>query len=69
MPEWRRSVTTQCGACLGVEKDHAAVGAPHAPRDVMLEQQQVVEVVCGYEGGWADVDQPSLDQLERRMGA
>ena len=35
----------------------------------MLEHQQVVQVVGRHEGGRAHIDQPSLDQLERRMGA
>jgi hypothetical protein len=35
----------------------------------VLEQQQVVQVVRRDQGGRADINEPPLDQLERRMGA
>ena len=62
-------LATQVGTGFRVQQDDAPVRAAHAPRNVMLEQQQIVEIVRRYEGRRADIDQPSLDQLERGMGA
>jgi len=62
-------LATQRRTRLRVEQDHAAIGAAQASRDVLLEHQQVVQVIGGHEGRRAHINQASLDQLERRMGA
>jgi len=62
-------LATQCGACFRVQEYDAAIRAAHAARHIVLEQQQVVQVVRRNECRRADIEQPSFDQIERRMGA